>query len=72
MLARRLTSILPAMTLAEAIENTRLPHVSGRTADVTTWPCRALHHAISDVGLIGGGPMPLPGEISLVHHAILF
>src|SRR5215218_10070614 len=59
MLARRLTSILPAMTLAEAIETTRIHRVAGltgdRTARVTTRPCHAPHHPISDVGLIGGG-----------------
>jgi Magnesium chelatase, subunit ChlI len=58
MLARRLTTILPAMTLPEAIETTRIHRVAGRTGDrtafVTTRPCRAPHHTISDVGLIGG------------------
>ena len=58
MLARRLTTILPAMTLAEAMETTRIHRVAGltgaRTAVVTTRPCRAPHHTISDVGLIGG------------------
>jgi magnesium chelatase family protein len=57
MLARRLTTILPAMTLAEAIETTRIHRVAGltgdRTAVVTTRPCRTAHHTISDVGLIG-------------------
>jgi magnesium chelatase family protein len=59
MLARRLTTILPAMTLAEAIETTRIHRVAGltgaRTAWVTIRPCRAPHHTISDAGLIGGG-----------------
>jgi magnesium chelatase family protein len=59
MLARRLTTILPAMTLAEAIETTRIHRVAGltggRTALVTTRPFRAPHHTISDAGLIGGG-----------------
>jgi magnesium chelatase family protein len=59
MLARRLTTILPGMALAEAIETTRIPSVVGltgdRTACVTTRPCRAPHHTILDVGLIGGG-----------------
>jgi magnesium chelatase family protein len=76
MLARRLTTILPAMTLAEAIETTRIHRVAGltgaRTALVTTRPCRAPHHTISDAGLIGGGPMPMPGEVSLAHHGVLF
>jgi hypothetical protein len=66
MLARRLTTILPAMTLAEAIETTRIHRVVGltddRTALVTTRPFRAPHHTISDVGLIGGGHVPMPGS----------
>ena len=76
MLARRLTTILPAMTLAEAIETTRIHRVAGltgdRTALVTTRPCRAPHHTISDAGLIGGGHVPMPGEVSLAHHGVLF
>jgi magnesium chelatase family protein len=75
MLARRLTTILPAMTLAEAIETTRIHRVAGltgaRTAWVTTRPFRAPHHTISDVGLIGGGHVPMPGEVSLAHHGVL-
>ena len=59
MLARRLTTILPAMRLAEALETTRIHRIAGltgaRTAVVATRPCRAPHHPISDVGLIGGG-----------------
>ena len=76
MLARRLTTILPEMTLPEAIETTRIHSVAGltgdRTAFVTTRPFRAPHHTISDVGLIGGGQVPMPGEVSLAHHGILF
>jgi magnesium chelatase family protein len=64
------------MTLAEAIETTRIPSVAGltgdRTALVTTRPCRAPHHPISPVGLIGGGHVPMPGEVSLAHHGVLF
>ena len=75
MLARRVTTILPAMTLAEAIETTRLHSVAGRTgrrtAFVTTRPCRAPHQPISDVGLIGGGQVPMPGEVSRAHHGVL-
>jgi predicted ATPase with chaperone activity len=60
MLARRLTTILPAMTLAEAIETTRIHRVAGRTGDRTAWvttrPCRAPHHTLSEAGLIGGAP----------------
>jgi magnesium chelatase family protein len=75
MLARRLTSILPAMSLTEALETTRLHRVAGltgaRTALVMTRPCCTPHHTISDVGLIGGGHLPMPGEVSLAHHGIL-
>ena len=76
MLARHLTAILPAMTLAEAIETTRIHRVAGltgdRTALVTTRPCRAPHHPISDAGLMGGGHIPMPGEVSLAHNGVLF
>jgi magnesium chelatase family protein len=76
MLARRLTTILPAMTLAEAIETTRIHSVAGltgdRTALVTTRPFRAPHQTISDAGLIGGGHVPMPGEESLAHNGVLF
>ena len=76
MLARRLTIMLPTMRLAEALETTRIHCVAGltggRTAVVATRPCRAPHHTISDVGLIGGGQVPMPGEVSLAHHGILF
>jgi magnesium chelatase family protein len=75
-LARRLTTILPAMTFTHALETTRLHRVAGltgdRTAVVMTRPCRAPHHTISDVGRIGGGQVPTPGEVSLAHHGILF
>ena len=74
MLARRLTTILPAMTLAEALETTRIHRVAGltgdRTALVTTRPCRAPHQTISDAGLIGGGHVPMPGEVSLAHNGV--
>jgi predicted ATPase with chaperone activity len=76
MLARRLTTILPAMTLAEALETTRIHRVAGRTGDrtalVTTRPCRAPHQTLSDAGLIGGGHVPMPGEVSLAHHGVRF
>src|ERR671919_469821 len=76
MLARRLTTILPAMTLAEAIDTTRIHSVAGltgdRTALVTSRPFCAPHHTISDAGLIGGGHMPMPGEVSRAHHRLLF
>jgi hypothetical protein len=64
------------MTLPEAIESTRIHRVArltdARTAVVTTRPCRAPHHTIADVGLIGGGQVPMPGEVSRAHHGILF
>src|SRR5512133_1800135 len=64
------------MTLAEAVETTRIHSVAGltgdRTALVTTRPFRAPHHTISDAGLIGGGHVPMPGEVSLAHHGVLF
>ena len=76
MLARRLTPIVPAMTLAEAVETTRIHRVAGltgaRTALVTIRPCRAPHHTLSDAGLIGGGHVPMPGEVSLAHNGVLF
>jgi magnesium chelatase family protein len=76
MLARRLTTILPAMSLAETIETTRIHSVAGltgdRTALVTTRPFRAPHHTISDAGLIGGGHVPWPGDVSLAHHGVRF
>jgi Magnesium chelatase, subunit ChlI len=69
-------TILQAMTLAEAIETTRIHLVAGLTGDRTAWvtarPCRAPHHTISDVGLIGGGYVPLLGEVSLAHNGVLF
>jgi magnesium chelatase family protein len=74
MLARRLTTILPAMTLSEAMETTRIHRVAGRTGDrtalVTTRPCRAPHHLIPDAGRIGGGPVPRPGKVSLAPHGV--
>jgi magnesium chelatase family protein len=75
LLARQLTTILPAMTLAEALETTRIHRVAGltgaRTAVVTTRPFRAPHHTISDVGLIGGGHVPMPGDVSLASQGSL-
>jgi magnesium chelatase family protein len=74
MLARCLTTVLPAMIIPEAIETTRIHRVAGltgdRTALVTTRPCRAPHHPISDVGLIGGGQVPTPGEVSRAPHDV--
>jgi magnesium chelatase family protein len=63
------------MTLTEALDTTRIHGVAGltgrRTAVVTTRPFRAPHQTISDVGLIGGGQVPMPGEVSLAHHGVL-
>jgi magnesium chelatase family protein len=76
MLARRLTTILPAMTLADAIGITRIHSVAGltcdRTALVTTRPFRAPHQTLSEAGRIGGGHVPMPGEVSLAHNGVLF
>jgi magnesium chelatase family protein len=75
MLARRLATILPALTLADALETTRIHRVAGltgaRTAVVTTRPCRAPHHTISEAGLIGVGQVPMPGDVSPAHHGVL-
>jgi magnesium chelatase family protein len=76
MLARRLPSILPPMTPAEAIDVTRIQSVSGlnggRGGLVARRPFRAPHHTISASGLVGGGAHPLPGEATLAHHGVLF
>jgi magnesium chelatase family protein len=74
MLARRLPSILPALTRGEAIEVTRLHSVAGMHADglITARPFRAPHHTISPSGLAGGGSPPRPGEATLAHHGVLF
>ncbi len=76
MLARRLPSILPPMSLDEALETTQLHSIAGilppHQALITTRPFRAPHHTVSDAGLLGGGTHPLPGEVSLAHHGVLF
>ena len=76
MLARRLPTILPALTNAESLEVTAVHSVAGMldaaSGAVTRRPFRAPHHSISMAGLVGGGSSPRPGEVSLAHHGVLF
>ncbi len=76
MLARRIPTILPDLTLNEALEATKIHSVAGLlpgdTPLLAVRPYRSPHHTISDAGLIGGGQHPRPGEVSLAHHGILF
>ena len=76
MMSKRLPSIMPPLTLAEALETTKIHSVAGKLRSgsklMTIRPFRAPHHTISPVALVGGGTNPLPGEISLAHNGILF
>ncbi|NVO11102.1 MAG: YifB family Mg chelatase-like AAA ATPase [Bacteroidales bacterium] len=76
MLAKRLPTIIPPLTLREALETTKIHSVAGKidknTSLMTRRPFRAPHHTISDVALVGGGQWPQPGEISLSHNGVLF
>lgn len=76
MLAKRIPSILPPMSFEESLETTRIHSVSGllpsETGLIGARPFRSPHHTISDAGLVGGGPIPRPGEVSMAHNGVLF
>lgn len=76
MLAKRLPSILPPLSMAEALETTKIHSVAGKLSRgsmlMTTRPFRTPHHTVSPVALVGGGANPMPGEISLSHNGVLF
>lgn len=76
MLSKRVATIIPPMTLEEAIETTKIHSIAGLLGNncsfVATRPFRAPHHTISDVGLLGGSAIPAPGEVSIAHNGVLF
>lgn len=76
MMAKRIPSILPPLSMAEALETTKIHSVAGKLSRgamlMTTRPFRTPHHTVSPVALVGGGTSPMPGEISLAHNGVLF